>query len=335
MSEKPRTAELLSPEMSGEHAADDPALDYIEQFGLNSAEQMEDLVQNGSYDDFKVHLVRLNALFRNISPEEHTIDGDTVHLRDTLVPITPERKERVVEMAFDALKDLQPKDRGVLMYNILGAVHLFNDGNGRSMRVWHHLLSGEQINHESMTLLTEHNNSSQSGIATTGRKEIQAYLNANTYETSGIANLVAFQTQLKELEVQNIRAYFPWIAPVLSEQALKDLSVSDVERVREICANDTGAFICPFNIMTMHMLSKEDASFAVPPAKVEDHMYMYDNEQQPEVSFTANQARRFIELNNDLKMQSLKAMIDIFRHPDNYKYANGELAKQSFYTRDT
>ena len=54
---------------------------------------MEELVQNGTYKDFKVHLVRLNALFRNISSEEHEIDGETAFgdsvLLGGFVPISP------------------------------------------------------------------------------------------------------------------------------------------------------------------------------------------------------------------------------------------------------
>jgi len=326
-------SEIRPPEETKDKPNDNPAIDYIEKSGLNNTERMENLIQNGSYEDFKVHLVRLNALFRNISPEEHSIDGDTVRVADNLVPISTEYKEQVVGMAFDSLRDLQPKDRGVLMYNILGAVHLFGDGNGRSMRVWHHLLSGEQIDHESMTALTEHDNDTQSGTATTGRKEIQKFLNARVGGLSGLVNRIAFKPELEEIGANKIGAAFPWITPQFSDDTIKSLSVDELNRVKNICTNDTGAVYCPFNIMTMYMLSKENSTFTVPPAEIENDMYMYDNETSDDIYFTTEQAKRFIAINNELKMRSFRTMIDIFQNAEQYKYGDGGLIKESFYAQ--
>ncbi|MDR0957501.1 MAG: hypothetical protein LBM09_02925 [Candidatus Nomurabacteria bacterium] len=310
------------------------ASDYLMETGLNNPETVEDLIQNGTYKDFKVHLVRLNALFRNISPEQHEIDGGAVYVGDNLLPISTEHKEEVVEMAFDALKDLSPKDRGVLTYNILGAVHLFGDGNGRSMRVWHHILSGERIDEEAIKVLTEHDNDTQNGTATTGRKEIQSYLNANTYATSGFANFVAFDSELERLGANNIRSALPWVEPQFDDETIKSLSVKDIDRIKSICANDTGSFICPFNIMTIHMLSKEDETFKIPPAEIENGTYMYDNEQNGAITLNHEQAKRFIEINDQLKMASFGAMIDIFKNPTAHTYENGTPLKNGFYAQN-
>ena len=321
-----RAKQLTNPETSLS------PIDYIEKSGLNNVEQIESLIQNGTYQDFKVHLVRLNALFRNLSPEEHDIDGETVHVSDNLVPISSEYKEQVVESAFNALKDMPPKDRGILMYNILGAVHLFGDGNGRSMRVWHHLLSGEQLDNEELVKLTEHDNDTQNGTATTGRKEIQSHLNANTFAMSGIVNYMAFKSELDELGAQDIRSTFPWIMPEFNEGTIKALPIKDISRVKDICANDTGVRYCPFNILTMHLLAKEDPTFQTPSAELEGKVYMYDNEQAAGVTFTAEQARRFITINNEVKLKHFQTMIDIFRKPDEYM-VSGKQLKEYFYAQ--
>lgn len=309
-------------------------IDYIEKTGLNNSEQIESLIQNGTYQDFKVHLVRLNALFRNLPPEEHNIDGETVRIDHGLLPISSEYKEQIVESAFDALKNIsEAKNRGILMYNILGAVHLFGDANGRSIRVWHHLLSGKRLDNEELLKLTEHDKDGYDGTATTGRREITSHLNPCFYGTGGIINRLAFKPELDEIGAQNIRSTFPWIQPEFDEETIKALPVKDTNRVKDIANNDTRPSNCPFNILTMHMLAKEDPTFQTPPAKLKGILFLYDNEEDDKITFTAEQAKRFIAINDELKLRHFQTMIDIFQKPDEYPKIDGKKTIEWFYSQ--
>lgn len=310
-------------------------LDYIETNKLNNKECMENLIEKGTYQDFKIHLIRLNALFRNLSAEEHSIDGGTVGIFDNLVPISSEYKEQVVESAFNSLKNISSKDRGILIYNILGAVHLFSDGNGRLMRLWHHLLSDEKIDSENIGKLIEHG---EHDIAK-GRGEMQHYFNNNIYYTSGMVNCFAFESILDQLKVDNISINVDGpnsIFPQFNEETINSSSIKDLDRVKNICANDIGAMYCPFNIMTIYMLAKEDSSFNTPPFEISEEngarVYEYT---ESNIKFSkAEQVKRFIEINNELKLKYFKMLIDIFENPDRHKFENGEeVRKKIFYKK--
>lgn len=299
--------------------------DYIETSKLNNKEFLENLIENGTYQDLKVHLIRLNALFRNLPVEEHNIDGENVRVFDSLVPISSEYKEQVVENAFSALKNMAPKDRGILIYNVLGAVHLFSDGNGRSMRVWHHLLSDEKIDSEKIEKLTEHG---EYGIAK-GRGEMQHYFNNNINYTSGMVNYFAFESILDQLKVDDINICVDGpstLRPQFNDETINSSSIKDLDRVKNICANDMGAVYCPFNIMTMHMLAKEDSSFNAPPFEISEKngTKVYEYTDDNIIFSKAEQVKRFIKINNELKLKHFKMLIDIFENPDKHRFENGE-----------
>ncbi len=313
--------------------ADGPIVDYLEKSGLSDSEKLEALIQNGYYEDFRNHLVHLNALIRSIPPEDHIIDGEKVLIKDGLVPISSEFKEKVVEMAFDSLKCLSLKDRGLLMYNILVSVHLFVDGNGRLARIYHHLLSGERLDDEQVQILIKHDKLGSKGIAETGRQAIAEYLNVNSDETGGIVNQLAFAQELDAIGAKSITADLPQLLP-RSRSADGSIPKNDLgKRLMLICQEDTSPIFVPFNIMTMYMLSKEDPTFTVPPASMINGDYCYHNEKEHNLYFTQLQAQRFVDINNELKIRSFQTLIDIFKNPERYKFTNGSPIKEIFYSR--
>ncbi len=319
------------PEIKGKKTNLTAVLDYINESKLNDKNTIEDLIQKGTYDDFRGHLITINALFRGLDPEKHTLDGEEVFVMDELVPISAEYKEGILESAFVALKKMTPKDRGILMFNLIGTLHLFADGNGRSMRLWHHMLKGEAIDEVSAKTLTEHDNVEGLDMAINGRVEMKNFLNVNIFYTSGITNLWAFESELNELDVNDIRPEFPCISPVLDEEAKKNLSVKEISRLKNICQNETGCRYCPSNIMTIYKLSQEDPTFQCQSFSKENGVYLYNNEKRNDEKFTANQAKRFLKISDELKMRQLKTLINIFENPENYILSNGEYLKTKFY----
>ena len=96
-----------------------------------------------SFEDFEDFLGRINGITRDISPTERSHDGEHVQLSGfaevVLVP-KHEDKEGLLEYAYDAAAELEREDISIMLPAVINAVHLFEDGNGRTSRVIHTLL---------------------------------------------------------------------------------------------------------------------------------------------------------------------------------------------------
>ncbi len=95
------------------------------------------------FEKFKDFLVRINGIARDIPIHERRTDGESVHLEGLGTSAVPrhEDKEGLLQEAYTSLEKITPEDRAYLLPAMVNEVHLFNDGNGRTSRVLHTLLT--------------------------------------------------------------------------------------------------------------------------------------------------------------------------------------------------
>ena len=98
------------------------------------------------FETFKSFLIRLNGIARDIPIKQRKFDGKNVEvsggfLGETILPPREEDKEEILEFAFDSAKDLSREDDAYMIPAVVNALHMFNDGNGRTSRIIHLLLS--------------------------------------------------------------------------------------------------------------------------------------------------------------------------------------------------
>lgn len=306
----------------------DSALDYIEKNQLNTPANLEKIIQDGDYDSFKKHLININGLVRNLDISHHEVDGQQVRISGGLTPISPEYKEGVLEETFSALKDIEsPRDRGVLAYHTIGLLHLFADGNGRSQRIWYHLLSGEGLTEDTMDLLTRHN-SVDSGLE--GQKYMGKFLNNVSTSVSTYLNDFAFEYDFDGFNgVHNERAALHG-KPIFSDEAIANSSIDSTDRIENIFANDIDSTHYSFPEMAAYLLKREDDSFNVPESYVDRYNSLVykapDNDPLTYFGFkSSGQVKRFIEIHNQLKLKQLHTLIGAFRDPQSWKYNDSDI----------
>ena len=95
------------------------------------------------FEQFKDFLVRINGIIRKIPIKERNFDGRDVGLSgpfdDALVP-KHEDKEELLKYAFESLERVESGEEKYLLSAVVNAVHLFEDGNGRTSRAFYQLL---------------------------------------------------------------------------------------------------------------------------------------------------------------------------------------------------
>ncbi len=96
-----------------------------------------------SFEEFRDFVVRINGIARDIPTSERKPDGDRVYLSgfdEALVP-RQEDKESILSDAYSVTGNTRSGDEAYLLPAVINAVHLFADGNGRTSRVFHALLT--------------------------------------------------------------------------------------------------------------------------------------------------------------------------------------------------
>lgn len=132
---------------------------------FGSEESKRDFIKKISFEQFKGWLERVNGMLRSLPIRERGFDGKDVALvpnpdqEDTMAnaflgqrspeyPPREEDKEELLKEMFDLAKQMEVKgtdldDVALLMSTSINAIHDFEDGNGRTSRLFSYLLTTE------------------------------------------------------------------------------------------------------------------------------------------------------------------------------------------------
>ena len=118
---------------------------------IHAYEYIQDLVANTekleqvSFDAYKDVLVQLNGIARDLPILKRSFDGQGVQLKgfmsEAFLP-RDEDKEALLEYSYAQIGKVKNKgDEAYMLASVINAVHLFEDGNGRTSRILYTLLS--------------------------------------------------------------------------------------------------------------------------------------------------------------------------------------------------
>jgi hypothetical protein len=135
--------------------------------------KFEEWIAGISFEDFILYLSRLNGVLRKVQIKKRSIDGVRSvvldrHQNDQIKYLPPafSTRENLMRNVFSALKNINDQeDRALLMYYSLIAIHLYSDGNGRTARLIHELLSeeGKELTESKLSQLLDHDMKGRKG----------------------------------------------------------------------------------------------------------------------------------------------------------------------------
>lgn len=138
---------------------------------LDSEESKREFIKNTSFEDFEGWVVRFNGMLRSIPIKERYIDGKDVALVSNPDQITelekkfnntgskteyPPRetdKEELLKEMHQLAQKMEAQgsslqDIALLISTGVNAIHLFNDGNGRTSRLLNYLINTDYTGSE-------------------------------------------------------------------------------------------------------------------------------------------------------------------------------------------
>jgi len=302
-----------------------------------SDEQFEEWIQKLSYEDFSNYLTRLNGILRETPIKQRSVDGKGVEVsfgiagdEISYLPPQAEVKENLMRETFEALKTIPDNDdRALLAYYALQAIHPYSDGNGRTGRLLHELISseGKELTEEKLSRLLDHDKEGHAGTGEGRDAFAKKVLDANSAYYF-INREVAKEVLGDEFLQENGKIFYSGYVGI--GNVPKDIELSPEERQlaeKIIGEGDVPNF--PFRGLAIVKLLQENGKLAnclfvvnrptkqgeVVPEDVGKKILGIDNEKF-EAELTAEDVRRLIEIHKDIKSRFIRQMIDIFKNPD-------------------
>ncbi len=306
-------------------------------------ENLENWIQNISFDDFEKYLINVNGIVRCLPDEKRRIDGENVevggnHGVDYLPPY-PDQKEFLTKELFEAIKEISSnEDRALLLYYGIESLHLFADGNGRMGRVLYEFFSKEGSNFsiEDINRLTVgHDGDNETEEA---RKEF----NGKLLEVPVAHDLINREI-VKDIFGQDFlekhgKIYFSGsrgecesygdksINKILSDQADRQAFPQRAIVIMEILKEKSE--MEKYSYKVNGQTDIEDSPY---PGNENKEILGIDMEKLGS-NLTGEDIKRIASIHRDLKVKLIEKMIDIFKNPGDYpiEAKNGEFLKDLF-----
>ncbi|HBB56664.1 TPA: hypothetical protein DEW47_01395 [Patescibacteria group bacterium] len=303
-----------------------------------SGEQFNEWLQKLSYEDYTNYLTRLNGILREVPIKKRAVDGSGVEISFGIMgdisylPPAAEQKDGLMRESFDALKQIPDnEDRALLTYYALQAIHPYSDGNGRTGRLLHEIISedGKELTEEKLSELLDHDKDGHAGTGKGRDVFAEKVLDANSayyYINREVAKEILGDDFFKEFG----KIYYSGYVGI--GNVPKDIEISPEERAlaeKIIGEGDVANF--PFRGMAILKLLQENGKLfeyqfigtrptganEVVPEDVGKQFLGIDNDKF-EAELTAEDTKRLIEIHKDIKNRFIRTMIDIFNNPDNH-----------------
>lgn len=320
--------------------------DFLDKTGFlemrKSDDKFEEWIQKVSYNEFLYYLKRLNGILRSTPIKERSIDGNGVEISFSISPqesgisyITPpeDKKNELMHKTFEAMKGLDNNDRALLCYYIIQALHPFNDGNGRTGRLFYELISedGKTITREELSNLLDHDKKGNEGQGD-GRKEFSK----EVLEPSKAYYLINRELvkQLFGEEFSNKYEKIHYTGEIGAGNLPEELDISEDERKRAkkiIGERDVPNF--SFATITLLKLLIEngklnDCRYEIKRKLIKgqgvvdedlDKMALGIREEEFMSVVTEEDVKRMISISEEIKVKFIEMMIEIFKNSENHK----------------
>ena len=312
-----------------------------------SDEQFDEWLQKLSYEDYTNYLTRLNGILREVPIKKRAVDGSGVEVSFGIMgdisylPPSAEQKDGLMRESFDALKKIPDnEDRALLEFYALQAIHPYSDGNGRTGRLLHEIISedGKELTEEKLSELLDHDKDGHAGTGKGRDVFAEKVLDANSayyYINREVAREILGEDFLNE----HGSIYVAAASGVgnLSEAVKQKLSPEEAVLAEKILGEaDVKNF--SFRGIVLAKLLREktdlqkyqyesknplDERRGVVAEDVGKKFFSIDGEElMPNLS--EEDARRLIEIHKEVKTKFIKSMIDIFANPENHQMKTKE-----------
>jgi hypothetical protein len=299
--------------------------------------KFEEWMASISFEDFMLYLSRLNGILREVQIEKRSIDGGRSIIFDydqtdqiKYLPPAASEKGNLIRDVFYSLRNItNQEDRALLFYYALVAIHPYADGNGRTARLIHELLSeeGKELTESKLSQLLDHDEKGGKGVGEGryifSRKVLEPesafyYINRELVKDvlgedflSEFAKIYYFGFSDRGDGFKNIKSKKGNLAlakKFLSEDGIDNFPFRGIAVAKFLQEKGT---LSQFNSDIFRTTGEKE----VVPEDVGKKILTIDADEF-ESSMTPKDLLRFIKICMDIKNRFIAVMIDIFKNPD-------------------
>ena len=292
-------------------------------------EEYEEFIKGLNEEDLHNLLLLTNSKARNI-PENNIEMGELMTAGDLISPKKEIQKNIINDLA-ESLKNIQGrKNKATLMYHIINQLHLFDDGNGRTSRAIFEMFSNEKFDFFNNDSFIHNEKNKYSSSNNYNFENTNSIIGAQ--DMGSIASFFLYKSLLENGLINNIKTKSVWTnesikgGNTISDNSINvndDVDVKDLDYInRALCDNNERYSVAGLTMLIMDKLKgyKEDEK--------EYNLYEYEidvstNSTESGERFSnwsANDYSMAVKIADILKKDMLELMIDIFEHPENFKY---------------
>lgn len=307
-----------------------------------SDEQFDEWLQNLSYEDYTNYLTRLNGILREVPIKKRAVDGSGVEVSFGIMgdisylPPAAEQKDGLMRESFDALKQIPDnEDRALLTYYALQAIHPYSDGNGRTGRLLHEIISedGKELTEEKLSELLDHDKEGHGGTGK-GRDTFAEKILEPDRAYYFVNREVAKEVLGDDFVGENGSIYVAAASGTgfVPDAVKEKLSPEEGTLVEKILGEGDVSHFSFRGIVLAKLIREKpelqkylyesknplDERRGVVPEDIGKKFFSIDGEELMP-NLTEEHAHRLIEIHKEVKEKFIKGMIDIFSHPENHQ----------------
>jgi len=277
-------------------------------------------------------LIKLNKCLRHLDESENVVE-ENMSAGDLVSP-TKEVQIKILEYLTESLSKVQDKKaRAAMIYYTLLNLHMFSDGNGRTSRFMHDLIS-EDLSEGNISYYfhKNSNNVEDQKNDLEGSKGILDISIVNQIPDELIGNQLGFIPK-------DILANYYWITvghtssspstdSIIPKSVLTQLSKKELQDLDKVLHDGYGVKLCPSGLAMLYVSNKKGqlkkwininndmlSQGIGMPGRLNFSIYKNPNMI---ADWTLDDFREIISVGNAVKYARLKCLIDVFVEPEKY-----------------
>ncbi len=292
-------------------------------------EEHEEFIKGLNEENLQNLLLLTNSKARNI-PENNIEMGELMTAGDLISPKKEIQKNIINDLA-ESLKNIQGrKNKATLMYHIINQLHLFDDGNGRTSRAIFEMFSNEKFDFFNNDSFIHNEKNKYSSSNNYNFENTNSIIGAQ--DMGSIASFFLYKSLLENGLINNIKTKNIYTnecikgGNTISDNSINvndDVDVKDLDYInRALCDNNERYSVAGLTMLIMDKLKgyKEDEKeYNLYEYRIDVSMNSTESGERFS-NWSANDYSMAVKIADILKKDMLELMIDIFEHPENFKY---------------
>lgn len=305
---------------------------------LKDEQKTNEFLSTLTGEDIKKILVHINSRVRNIPNEENDIFRGTMQAGELISP-NNDIQDRYFEKIASSLKNIKGnRNRATMLHYLINALHLFEDGNGRTGRCVFELFTNPEFSFENNQNFTHELENKVETSIFEENNDIKYFEEAFTYPSfltykalceNGVIKQSSKCVRSKTMPKDGTTGLQYHDSLFIEDSIREALSTEQIQNIGlALCDNNDLLSVSGLTMMIMQEIKGKKINYEefepLPECTFCDFTIDLDNDESKKTfeGWSKEDYLRATQIANTIKEAMLDVMLDIFEHPDNFTINN-------------